>query len=326
MRKTVLSLAGLGALLVPLLPAGSAQATSTKTWVSAATGSDANPCSLINPCQTFIGALAKTSPGGAIGVLSPGEYGALLITKAVNISNDGVGEAGVQFGGVAIEIMTNAGDVVSLRGLVIDGALTGNAGIRLDGALAALHVQNCVIKNFEGSGGIGNWGLLYAPSVTSQLFVSDTIVLNNGSVANSGGILMLPQGGNGFHAVLDRVHLENNVIGLKVDHKFATSGSGVVVRDSVSSGNAGDGINISVPSGMPGAIVLIERSASVDNAGTGILASGVHAVALVSDSTMTRNGAGVSAVGGGQLISYGNNRNNNNLGPEGTATSMLAPF
>jgi hypothetical protein len=29
---------------------------------------------------------------------------------------------------------------------------------------------------------------------------------------------------------------------------------------------------------------------------------------------------------GGQLISYGNNRNNNNIGAEGTATSMFAAF
>ena len=51
---------------------------------------------------------------------------------------------------------------------------------------------------------------------------------------------------------------------------------------------------------------------------------GPHAVVLFSDSTITRNGTGVEAIGGGQPISYGNNSSNNNIGAEGTATAALA--
>ena len=35
-------------------------------------------------------------------------------------------------------------------------------------------------------------------------------------------------------------------------------------------------------------------------------------------------GTGISAISGGQLISYGNNKNNNNIGPEGAPTSFYS--
>ena len=53
---------------------------------------------------------------------------------------------------------------------------------------------------------------------------------------------------------------------------------------------------------------------------------GPHAVVLFSDSTITRTGVGIDVIAGGQLISYGNNRNNNNIGAEGTATAFFSLF
>jgi len=35
---------------------------------------------------------------------------------------------------------------------------------------------------------------------------------------------------------------------------------------------------------------------------------------------VTRNTVGITTLNGGQLISYGNNRVNNNVGPDGTPT------
>ena len=329
MQKTLPPLIILASLLVPALQATPAHALPpTKVWISG-NGSDGSVgCPANAPCATLNHAFSVVAAGGEIAVAGPGEFGSLLVTKAVSISNDGAGEALIQSNSTAIDILANPGDILTLRGLVIDGMGVGLNGVRLDGALTALHMQNCVIKNFEGSGNqFGTWAINYAPSVTSHIFISDTLIYNNGSTANTGGILIEGQGGNGVTAVLDRVHIENNVLGLKVDNQFSTGfGSTVVVRDSVLTGNASNAITASVPSGLPGALLLVERATIVSNAGTGILASGVHANVLLSDSTISRNGTGVSAVGGGQLISYGNNRNNNNFGAEGTATSTFAPF
>jgi len=327
MRTIAPSLTILAGMLLPALLAAPAQATPVKVWI-AGTGSDSNGCTVTAPCATLQHAFGAVAAGGEISVASPGEFGPVIITRTVNISNDGGGEALIQSNQTAIALQTTPGDVLTLRGLVLDGMAIGSVGVRLGGPLGALHMQNCVIKNFEGTNPSGNWGISYAPSFASQLFISNTLIYNNGSTANSGGILIGNQSAAGVNVVLDRVHLENNVIGLKVDNQLAsgTTGTTVVVRDSTLSSNAGDGINISVPAARPGALVLVERSSVLGNGGTGILSSGVHAIALVSDSTVARNGSGVSAVGGGQLITYGDNRNNNNVGAEGTATASFTLF
>src|SRR5262249_50852919 len=137
-----------------------------------------------------------------------------------------------------IGISAGNGDVVSLRGLVIDGQGTGPAGISIASA-SAVHIQNCVIRNFE-SASFG-WGLWWIG--IGQLFVSDTIVFNNGSGPQSGGIFIGPVAIGVINAVLDRIHLENNVRGLWVDGTGDLfEGPHVVIRDSVVSGNAADGI------------------------------------------------------------------------------------
>jgi hypothetical protein len=319
MRKIALSLF-IGAVLAPVLHAVPASALNARSWVSGRTGNDANSCVLALPCATFQRAHDQTSPGGEIGVLTPGDFGAVTINKSIAITNDGTGEAGIQAtGGNAIFIAAGAGDIISLRGLVLDGAGTGGFGITfLSGS--ALHVQNCVIRNFEGAA--GSVGLLFGPTGTSQLFVSDTLVYNNGQGANSGGIFIQPVINGKANVVLDRVQLENNVVGLKVDGSSNNSANGafVIVRDSVLAGNAGDGLAASTVAGKAGALVFVVDSAFVNNTNNGILANGPHGTVLVGASVIARNGTGISAVSGGQIISYQNNDIDGNLGPDSVPT------
>ena len=61
----------------------------------------------------------------------------------------------------------------------------------------------------------------------------------------------------------------------------------------------------------------------VNNAGNGILANGPRATMLLDGNVVSRNGVGISAINSGQLISYGNNRVNNNLGPDGRPDPAL---
>ena len=311
-----------GLVLALVTPAGAV--APIKVWVSN-TGVDGASCGAVTaPCRTFQQAHNNVAAGGEVGVLTPGDYGAggfpTFISKSIALTNDGVGEAGIQTGqGTAVALQTNPGDIVSLRGLTIDGSVTANVGIENFQPIAAVYIQNCVIKNFESPG----FGILNHSTI-AQLLVSDTLIYNNGSGAGTGGIVLR---GNA-NATLDRVHLENNVVGLFVDAttESATGGIHVVVRDSVTSANAADGIFAKSQAGLPPAFLLVERTTSVNNAGSGIHADGPGATVLLSDSTMTRNGAGVTTANSGQLISYHNNRNNNNVGPEGTATGSLSLF
>jgi hypothetical protein len=88
MRKVMLPLSIPLTLLVFCLLSSTAQAQATRTWVSGV-GSDANPCSRTNPCQTFAGAISKTAAGGEIDALDPADYGVVTITKAITIDGGG---------------------------------------------------------------------------------------------------------------------------------------------------------------------------------------------------------------------------------------------
>src|SRR5262245_61723968 len=106
------------ALAFASMQAAPAHAQLARTFVSAADGNDVNDCNRNTPCRTFQAAHDKTLGSGEITVLDPGGYGAVTITKAISIINDGVGEAGVLVSGGlnGITINATAGvDAVSLR-------------------------------------------------------------------------------------------------------------------------------------------------------------------------------------------------------------------
>ena len=300
----------------------------TKVWVANA-GSDGNPCSISQPCLTFQHAHDTVAAGGEVDVLNPGDYGPVTINKSASIINDGVGEAGIlATSGTAVTVGAGAGDIVGLRGLVLDGAITGNVGVLIN-SVGALHVESCVIRNFQGS--TSARGLFVQPvaGVAMKLFMSDTIVFNNGGSANAEGIALVILT-SPFDAVLERVQLENNTRGLRV---LAISGAAagqlhVTVRDSTVVGNVGDGILVDTIAPQPsqGSFVLVERTTIANNGGIGAHADSAHAIILLNKSKITNNGTGVSATNGGQVISYGNNKNNLNVGAEGAATGFFSPL
>jgi Right handed beta helix region len=319
MRKIALSIILLAFSFVFLLPAP-AQAQATRTWVSGV-GDDANPCSRTAPCKTFAGAISKTAAGGEISVLDPGGFGAVTITKAISLTNDGAGEAGVLVAGTnGIVVSAGVNDIINIRGIVIDGTGTGLAGIRFNSG-AAVNIQNCVIKNFKGAPGTG---ITFTSNAASQLFVSDTVVSNNG-----GGILITTAsaGSNLTQAILNRVQVESNGFGIKVD---TTGGTGtaparLTVRDSVAAGNSGNGIWSTAPaSGAANSLVMIDRTAAVNNA-TGVLMDGGNSAGLLNNSVVTGNNIGVSFTNGAALQSYKNNAINFNNVTDGTPSSIVTP-
>src|ERR1019366_8861225 len=161
-----------GALVAFGLSAAPAHALATRTWVSRH-GADSGACGLAAPCRTFAFALSQTATGGEIDVLDPAGYGAMIITKAVSIVNDGVGTAGVQApSGNGVTINAGASDSVHLRGLTIEGTGGGQNGILFNTG-GNLAIENCVIRDFT------NAGIDIAPSTSSSFSVSNTIASNN---------------------------------------------------------------------------------------------------------------------------------------------------
>jgi len=334
-KSAIRSAAGLAALAALALLHGAPAVAAPKVWVAKG-GADSGACGAVtSPCATFQQAHANVAAGGEIAVLTPGDYGGspaagtvnILITKSVSITNDGAGEAGIiniDPTAGAIAIVAGVGDVVGLRGLVLDGG--GSGGFGLSGFAGAIHVQNCVIRNFRGSADpTSTWAINVSPS---RLFVSDSLVSNNGTGVDGGGIVLFTDPAH-IAGVLDRVQIENNVTGLRVSSSLDIDphpgDAHVAVRDSTIAGNTGEGIVVENIAGQ-GEFVLVERTTVVNNGSNGIRVNGAHALVLLSDSTITNNGAGVSLSFGGHLFSFGNNRNNNNVGPEGAATATLSVF
>lgn len=318
MTTILRSLTLVGTLLTSFLflPATQAQAQATRTWVSGV-GDDVNPCSRTAPCKTFAGAISKTAAGGEISVLDPGGFGGVTITKAISITNDGAGEAGILVAGTnGITVNAGSQDVVRLHGLVIDGGkdFTSLAGIRFL-AGGELHVENCLIKNFQGPS--AGFGIQFTNATPANLYVSDTVIVHNVNGQGGGGILIKPTSNGGVKAVLNRVQSYNNLFGIKVDGSTSTNPIRVQMLDSVMATNVFNGAWVVSSAGADSFIISI-NSAMVNNQLNGVLADGAKAHILLSGSTMTSNDVGVAAANSGILASYKNNNINANFTDNGT--------
>jgi hypothetical protein len=252
MRRIAL-LAIIAGFFLPLLASAPAHAQATRTWVSGV-GDDANPCSRTAPCKTFAGAISKTAPGGEINCLDPGGFGALTITKAITISCQ-AGTAGVLVSGTnGINVSAGASDAVILKGLDFEGIGTGLVGVKFNTG-ASLIIENCIIRNFGGTNGLG---IGFNPTGASTLLVLNTIVTHNGTAAGGGGgIQIMPSGGSAL-ALLSHVSVEKNNVGIAAIGAAAN----VQIDNSTVSANAGIGM---VAGG--GGVIRIGRSAITNNGG-----------------------------------------------------------
>ena len=244
---------------LPSTPALAAAAT----WVSAS-GRDSGSCQISTPCRTFAFALKQTNAFGSVNVLSSGNFGPLLIDRSVNINAEGV-EAMIQTVGIgcgdkglsaAICVAAGTKAVVSLTGLIVEVVRAGTFGIYTL-SVGSLHIRKSVVRR-------AGQGISFHPSsaTRSELYVSDTVLANNGAAINVG----FPASSSSVIS-LSRLHLENNDQGI-VCFGPAPGAVTMVIRDSVISGAQG-GHGVPAAFGMQ---IMIERTSITDNA-TGVSAT-----------------------------------------------------
>ena len=319
MKMLALPLTILGSMLALCLLAEPAQAQATRTWVSGV-GDDANPCSRTAPCKTFAGAISKTLAGGIINCLDPGGFGAVTITKSITIDCEGQFAGVLASGTNGITVSAAAGDIVTLRRLSIEGSPgTGLIGINFVKG-GVLHVEYCKIFSFRSGSAIG---IKFAPpaGTVAELYVSDTVIDDNGTSATNGGIVIQPTGAAAVANVfLNRVQLKNNSAGIRADGTGSTGALVMVVNDSLISGNANNGITVISPAGGSTIVGLITATTIAGNSGIGLNVSGAaptgtgSATVRIGTSSVHGNATGVSATGTGPgvLRSYKNNFINTN--------------
>ena len=269
-----------------------AQAQASRTWVSGV-GDDVNPCSRTAPCKTFAGAISKTAACGEIDALDPGGYGAVTITKSITI--DGSGTFASILASLVNGIVINAAatDVVTIRGISINGFCNGISGVRILQA-KTVNVEDCVIFRFS----TGN-GITVAETSDLQLNVRNSVIRDN----TLDGINVTTSGGT-VKVNLDNVQLTGNQDGI-----HARQSSRVVANNCVFSQNTGNGILSDATAAF--ATVRVWNSNISLNGGAGVRAGsagGGTSGAEIGQNQINHNtGNGVLVGTGGVVETFGNN-------------------
>jgi hypothetical protein len=269
-----------------------AQAQASRTWVSGV-GDDANPCSRTAPCKTWAGAISKTAACGEIDALDPGGFGAVTITKSITL--DGTGTFASILASLVNGIVINAAatDVVTIRGISINGFCNGINGINVLQA-KTVNVEDCVIFRFSTGNGITvNETNDLALNVRNSVIRDCT--LDGINVTSSGGTVK---------ATLDNVRLSGNGNGL-----HARQSSRVVANNCVFSNNTTNGVFADATAAF--ATIRVWNSIISLNGGNGVRAGnaggGTSGVEIAQNQINHNTGSGVLVGTGGVVETFTNN-------------------
>jgi hypothetical protein len=312
----VLLFAGLASALALILPTA-AQADFTETWVSG-TGSDNNSatgCQVAAPCQSLGTAISQTVAGGTVFCAGPNvTLGPLTISQDVTIDcSQSAAISALCTGSDGIDINTT-GVKVTLRGLTIfgaEGCVPGPIGVHITAA-ASVRIENCKIFGFATA------GVEVAPSSGNVVVkIQDSTITQNGA-----GVLVAPTGSASVSISIDRSRIENNTGG---GMKTVTTNGAInaSISDSSVSSNSGNGLNVVSGSGAQNMLSLT-RDIIASNGAAGVQANGATSATLFDTTLLDSNTAGATAsVGGGRLLTYGNNRIVGSSGSGFTSTAGL---
>ena len=296
MKRTIaVSAAAFAATLLATPPAGATGLN--RAWVSghgtdtAGCGAPTTPCRSLQYAHDHI-----VAAGGEIDVLDPAGYGALSITKAISVVNDGVGTAGIQASsGNAITIDAGPDDAIYLRGLNIDGLNDSAAyGIKFN-AGARLTITNCVVRHFSQT------GITISPSSGDvRVLVSDSTSSDNAAY----GFLYGPDvGTGGTIGVIDRLTVTNNGAG---GAYFVGINSGEFAEFTLANSIVGDNDGNGVWTNGAGVVLNVDSSIIATNS-EGVVAQS-NSVIHLSRSVIDANADwGISIALGASIHSSGDN-------------------
>jgi hypothetical protein len=280
--------------------AAPASAQQITAYVSS-TGSDSNPCTAAQPCQTINQAVRVVGLNGEIFCLnSPfSNVEGLAISQSMTIDCPGALLAGV-FGQAAGGLLLSGADrSVTIRNLTFNGTLLGSSNVPAVQVLGSgtLILENCTFEHFPGI------------ALDIEPNAAFTLVIRNSRISNSAsGILLKPAAGGSINATLDHVTITNNTGGgIKADS--SNGPINVDISDSVISENGANGLNISSGTGTQNDMVSITRSTIAKNGLVGIQTGGSNGAVMLDATLLDSNVDGATVlVGGGRILSYGNNR------------------
>ena len=273
--------------------ASMAQAQASRTWVSGV-GDDANPCSRTAPCKTFAGAISKTAACGEIDALDPGGFGAVTITKSITI--DGTGTFASILASLTTGIIINAAqtDVITIRGISINGFCNGIRGMNILQA-KTVNIEDCVIFRFA------NEGILVNETASTELNLN---IRNSVIRDNVGDGLNTSSTTGTVKASIDRSSFTGNGNGIHIRQT-----SRVMANHSVFSNNTTNGVFADATASA--ATIRVWNSLISTNGGNGVRAGNVggggSGVEIGQNQINHNTGNGVLIGTGGAVETFGNN-------------------
>lgn len=285
-------------LLMTLTLAVSAAAQTTRAYVAANSGSDANLCTSVSPCKTVTKALTVVDAGGEVILAESGDYNYFVVTKSVTVAAaDGVNAGVVSSGGGSAIFVSNflqTTDTISFRNLHIIGAGTPQSSSGIINSFAGtMIVDNCVFTGLDNA--------LTMSNVAGQLFVHNTTIRS--SLFGIG--LLGPQGEGILRATIDNCNLESDDTGIFVNGKVTAN-----IRNSVMANNTSRGLQIrSTVSGQRAQATVENCQFNHNTAGILVGATnGGFAILRLSRSIVTDNMlSGISIGTNGTAYTLGNN-------------------
>jgi hypothetical protein len=238
-------------------------------------------------------AIGAVDIGGQVTCLDTNTTGEISIIFQTSVTIDCSGLNQVGSGGVAGLIMNGTNQVVKIRGLTMSGSVGGSSAIKVTGS-GTLIIENCVFENLAGT------ALDIEPDGALNLVVTNSRISNSGA-----GVFIKPTGS--VTATFNGVTIVNNTGGgLKTD---ATNGPvSVDISNSTISNNGGNGMN-AVGNNIYSNMLNLSHNVIAKNGSAGIQANGALSAAAVDTTLLDTNVAGAtSAINGGRVYTYGNNR------------------
>jgi hypothetical protein len=302
MTRIIAKLFAVAIVLTAFLPVQRSSAAGV-AFVSATGGGSA--CTQAAPCSSMITAINSLGgTGGRIVCIT-----AVLADAAIGFNESYVFDCPSTIWPDQFDL---SGSNVELKfqHMSFSGAPNGFPMVRVTGS-GTLIFDDCDFENNTGA------ALDIEPSGPFTLVVTNSRISNNVS-----GVLIKPAAGGSVIATFDGVTIINNAGGgLKTD---TTNGPVEVdISNGTISKNGGNGLN--AVSGAGGSNILnLSHDVVASNGVAGVQANGANSAALIDTTLLDSNTSGAtSAVNGGKVLTYGNNRIVGNSGSGFTGSAAL---
>jgi hypothetical protein len=270
-------------------------------------GGSGEVCTVSSPCGLIANAILVLGNNGRV---------VCLDGNAPNDDGTNVGVSGVALdidcplgalNHLAFFTSTSSSLTVRIRHLGFRGG--SSSDLAFFQASGTLILEDCVFTEATGA------ALDIEPNGPLNLVIRNSRISNNAS-----GMLLKPDAGGSIKATLDHVVITgNNGGGIKSD-----STNGVVnldISDSEISNNPGNGINLVGSANQN--MLNLSRAVIAKNGVAGLQVNGATTAALVDTTLFDTNTSGAtSVVGGGHVLTYGNNHI---VGSAGSGFTSTAP-